>query len=401
MNQLFALLDSREMLAAYNRIRHELSLDSDLLQSVSVAAKACGKEFVLPSLVSPGDIESGHQMAANMLTRYSRLLDYQELFFLTLEELLSRLKTRGLDPLCERLLELATLSFRDEFKVRLTESAEWQTFWRLSPVANSLTSDYQISISVFSRSSGDIVPWDVFQYVRSGILLYRQGAFATSLALLAIAVEATLRDVLSSRGYGFVPRASREAEYAATEAEVMAHDSSYLITFRKPMPRAPSELPASSGGRLPAEVTLRRKKPRGESRYDITLTCPVFLVDHLAPDTVVREAMNKSIGSLGEALEIARHREGVLHPTDLPTDVDPILKQLRNNLVHFSRDSLSVELRPNPKSSDPVQFTLRDFLNANDKIFDLVTIIPDFVSRQYLRLLQNGSGPEGTMANPS
>lgn len=90
------------------------------------------------------------------------------------------------------------------------------------------------------------------------------------------------------------------------------------------------------------EIQIRRDK--NPAREDLLIKAPQFLIDHLAGNRIIQPAQTKSIGGLGEALSIARDIEGVITPSDLPIDVDDVIKAVRNNLIHLSSDLMDVEL---------------------------------------------------------
>lgn len=323
-----------------------------------------------------------HEEVERMLASFQSVLGRQGLFLDLIEELYGQMQLRGMQMLGEQLLTLAAIPVNDEFKVRLTTDEAWLVEWEIALEGSGIRQ--LLSSTVYKHNWGPIVPWDVVQYLRSGILLFRQKAYATSLALMAIAVEATLRDVLSTRGYTFNHQTNRTTVYQAARAHVDVNGNSYTLTLADPVPQPPSSLMTSSNGNLPVAIKIRRKG------NELTIYCPTFLIDHWSSNVVERAAVTNNVGGLGEALRIARQVEQVIDPVDLPTDVDDVLKALRNNLIHFSSNSMNIELQRYAPFSPTGRFTLKDFVNNIQMVFDLVTEIPRFVNEQYVKLWQAG-----------
>jgi hypothetical protein len=86
---------------------------------------------------------------------------------------------------------------------------------------------------------------------------------------------------------------------------------------------------------------------------------------------------------LGEALDIARKKEGFLTPDLLPTDFDEVIKIVRNNLIHLSSEALNTPLN----NLDPTgEFNLGTFIERADCVYDLLRNISIFINEQYIQL---------------
>jgi hypothetical protein len=265
----------------------------------------------------------------------------------------------------------------------------WLVGWRISD-AQGLSDAREVVAVTYESSWDQIVPWPVVQYLNSGILLYKQRAYATALALMSIAVEATLRDLLSTKGYSFTPGASKVDIYDYSHAQIASSGNSYSLTFLDAMPLGPADLATSASGAVPVDVQIRRNINLRKNRVDLLMRVPPYLVDHLSTNQIVQQGIPKGVDGLGEALRIARDVEKVITPRDLPPDVDVVLKAVRNNLIHLSSDSMRTELPRYASRSNTGQFTVKDFVNEADLVFDLVADIPDFVNKQYVKLWHAG-----------
>lgn len=387
-NPLSLYINAAHITVAYKKIRDQLGLDQTIFLAMNQVSQRQGFRFILPE--SPSEYPGKHQEIENCLTRYLALLDRQRLFFDLLEEVQTQLASSGQETHAQRLRDLVVLETSKDFKIRLGVDGAWLIEWSLSIETDDIQDTREVSVATYEHTWGHIVPWHIVQYLDSGILLYKKKAYATALALMSIAVEATLRDVLSTRGYSFTHGASTVNIYDYSRAQADATETGYTLTFLDAMPKSPADLPVSAGGSLPVDVEIRRViKPR-RNRTDLEIKAPACLIDHWSGNRVSQPGQPKNLGGLGEILGIARDRERVITPLDLPIDVDDILKVVRNNLIHLSNDSMDEELPRYAHMSNNGRFTVRDFVNKPNLVFDLIADIPRFVNEQYVRLWRTG-----------
>ncbi len=267
--------------------------------------------------------------------------------------------------------------------VELTSNLNWQISWTIKHRA--LDDVEKISLDVFDAEVKEIVPGYVVEYANTAILAYRQSMNATSAALLSIALEATLRDVLSNRGYSYVAGALPVDRFKYTEADVSVGGSAYSVTFRDPNLKPPAEFLTSSGGQASVEISLRRYlNARNDGRIDLYVLAPPCLIDHWSPSDVEQPANLKSIGGLGHALRIAREVEKFLQPSKLPIELDDVLLSVRNNLIHLSEDTLDARL--NLAGEDNRPMTLRQFLDDPWTMSSFVSTVVRFINDSYVEL---------------
>jgi hypothetical protein len=351
-------------------------------------AQRRGFVFDLPA--SSAEYSQKHHEVEQSLNRYQALLDRQGLFFELMEEIHSQLIANGQGIHAERLRNLVILEINKDFKIRLSEDCAWLVEWNVIVDDEGILESRDVFAVTYNSIWEYVVPWTVVQYLNSGILLYKQKLYATALALMSIAVEATLRDVLSTYGYSFVSGAYKVDIYGYSQAQVNVSGTKYTLTFLDPMPRGPNDLSVSAGGVLPVDIKIRREINSAKKRIDLLIKAPLFLIDHLSGNQVVQPAQTNSINGLGEALKIARDIEKVITPLDLPPDVDEVLLAVRNNLIHLSNDSLDVGLPKFAVLSPTGRFTVKNFISKPNLVFDLVTDIPRFVNDQYVKLWKAG-----------
>jgi hypothetical protein len=286
----------------------------------------------------------------------------------------------------EQLVEIITFQSTDGTLVRLTPDLRWAVEWRVPVNQGGINDDTVVSLDVYDRTWGEVVPSYVLQYVHSGIVLYRQRMNAVAVALLSIAVEATLRDVLASRDYHFSPGASSVDIFEYSRASVAACDTGFTLTFEQAMPKSSADFPNDAGTSGTVEIRTKRVINVRDHSLHLKVEGPELLLDYWSSN-IVLQAAQKRVNGLGEALRIARQTEGVVTPTMLPTDFDEVISIVRNNLIHLSADTLAIPLTTLDPSGG---FTLGQFLENQLMVHDLVTNVPRFINEQYIQLRTTG-----------
>lgn len=272
--------------------------------------------------------------------------------------------------------------------IALSKDMHWIVEWPVClPAAGPET---RMSCEWFARPWGVVVPPYVVNYLASAATARRQKRNDAAVALLSIAAEATLRDVLSSQGYSFTHRARSKDVFAYCTAKVTADEASgsYIVKFDGTMPLAVDDFATSFSG-APVEIKVKRvPKYANRTRIDINIVAPNPLHDHWTSPTVEMPGA-PTVGGLGEALDIARNRLACVTAEDLALDLDEVLQAVRNNLVHLSGAALDTPLpRFDFLKRD---FALRDFLLDEHLVQDFVAAISRFVTGQYVELRRSGT----------
>lgn len=268
-----------------------------------------------------------------------------------------------------------------EISIELSRDLKWEASWGVKH--RSLQLSQTISLEIYNSDLKEIVPEYVVEYASSAIHAYRQNMNATAAALLSIAVEATLRDVLIERGYSFTPGALSVDIFKYTDAGVSVSGNSYVLTFTEPSLKPPADLHISSGGAASVDIRVRRYiNAKNRGRVDLYVLAPDYLIDHWSVSDVDRPANPKNIGGLGQALSTAR--EVFLLPAKLPVDLDEVILTVRNNLIHLSGETLNKQL--DIEDDDGNQLTLKQFLEDPWTMFSFVTYVLRFVNDTYVEL---------------
>jgi hypothetical protein len=381
-NPLFNYVNALQTVDLYQKIVQQISQDQIIFNAMHHVAQQRGFPFDLP--IDIGEFPLKHQEIELSLSRYQNFPNKQGLFFDLVDEIQAQLKSNVLAVYAERLRNVILLKTSQDFSIALNGNDAWQVEWTVTN-PNDTTDERKIPV-VVHENGRDVINWTVLQYINGGILLYKQRSYATSLALLSIAVEATLRDLLFKKGYTFIFRANKENIYKYSDAKLNVSDDCYTISF--PVghwPNSPADLSALVGGALPINIQVRREIKPDNGRVDLRIKAPIEVVDHLSFDDVETQAVPKNIGSLEEALHIARHVEKVITPVDLPIDIDKVITAVRNKLIHLSNYSMDEELPSFANESPTGRFTVKDFVEGPKYVFDLVLDIPRFVNAQYAK----------------
>jgi hypothetical protein len=381
-NPLHPFVKTAQAVALYQRIYQQLGNDLVIFAAMNQVAQRRDFVFDLPTPATT--YAEKHQEIEQSLI-HQNLLNRQGVLFDLIEEIQTQFTINGAGVHAERLRDLVILETGKDFKIKIGDDGAWFVEWAISVEYDNFTDAAELPIVVYENSRGTVTPWDIVQYINSAVLLYKQKSYATALALASIALEAMLRDVLATRGYSFTLGANKYDIYGFSRAQVDVTGSSYTITFIDPMPKNPAELLTSAGGALPVDIQIRREKKA--SREDLLVKAPQFLLDHWAGNNIVQHAQVNNITGLGEALRIAREVEHIIVPADLPPDVDPVIKAVRNNLIHLSSDSMEEEL---PRyATPPDKFTVRDFIGKPNLVFDLLATIVKLTNKQFVQLWKN------------
>lgn len=272
--------------------------------------------------------------------------------------------------------------------ISLSKDIRWIVEWPVCLPAGG--PETRISCDWLARSWGTVVPSYVVNYLSSAATARRQKRNDAAVALLSIAAEATLRDVLSSHGYSFTPGAVSKDVYAYSRAQVTADAAAgtYIVKFPDAMPLGVADFGSSFAG-APVEIKLKRvPKNKSGTRIDLSIVAPNPLHEHWTTETVATQG-SPTVGGLGTALDIARNKVACVTAADLALDFDEVLQAVRNNLVHLSGAALDTPLQRYDFLKS--RFTLRDFLLDDLLVQDFVAAMSRFVTAQYVELRRSGT----------
>jgi len=256
-------------------------------------------------------------------------------------------------------------------------AAEWNV-----PVWSFGQEEQQIiHLDLFDYTQTEIVPIYIVEYVKGAVLLYSQGLLKRACALMTIAMEATLRDLLAQRGYTYVMKSSSDDQYSYTEViiDVNPEQNKFTLSYPHCGVKSISEYCIINKDSTQKVARIRRKKYGNSGKFELNIRDCENLVEYFSTSEIDTPGQ-KTISGLGAALNIARNQEKIIKATLLPKDMDAIFTGIRNNLIHLSGAGLSTAQVQDQK--------LEEFLNDKNKVFDLISFVPQFINEKFRELNQ-------------
>jgi len=388
MNTLFNHIPSDSFSLTYENVKNLIRGNEQLIfNAMATITHGSPNQFV--STNDPSQYQSKYREMERRFRFRSTLAGVEmglNMMAKVYEEILSQGNIGQIQP--NDLLNELIFETNREFKIRLNNKICWAIVWNVRLDTPKVNDAFDIVLDIHKREWGQIAPVYIVEYLDSAVNAYSRGMYTAALALLSIVIEATLRDLLSTRGYTFQEGASSidVFDWVQANVDVDITNNHYTVSIPPSVPKSPSDFQASAQANTPLPVQIRRKvRANG---FDLLVRSD-SLVDHWSPNTVNQPAQ-QTISGLGAALDIARNREQIITEEDLTLDFDSVIKAVRNNLIHLSGDALNTHLPDYDNLTPGRNYTLRDFLNSPEMVFDLVTNVPQFVNEQYYKLRQQG-----------
>jgi hypothetical protein len=381
MNLVFNI-PATELLKTYRRISGKLGNNADVIFS---AMSELSPRFLVPD--TPSQYDDKHSEIERIIG-FAEALGGRSIVFGIAEKIGHEAVSNGVPGVsATALIEDIYFGTLEGVTIRLTSDLRWVAEWTLN-TPSVPSQQLQVAVEIYNQAWGETVPGYVLEYMHGGILLYMQGMYAVSVAMLSIGLEGTLRDVLVTRGYSFNPRVNSVDLFDYSEAEVGVNGPSYTVSFPSRMPQSAAKFPASVAPASSLPIRIKRVINPSDGKVSLKINAAPWFIDYWSSNVPVATAQ-KRVNGLGEALSIARNTEGFLLPQMLPTDIDPVLTTMRNNLIHLSGDALSTKL-PDLDPTGTGSFTVGDFLARKEMVFDLITNVPKVISDQYLAIRKDG-----------
>lgn len=257
------------------------------------------------------------------------------------------------------------LDVENGYKIFHTLDGKWKLDWTL-PLQLTQES-IVLPIRSFSVSNDDIVPKYIIQYVNQAIIAYRNESYLTSLALISIALEGTLRDALEVKGYSYSHGAQTIDSYEVKEVDITLNGSDFNVRFRDIMPRISADFLSEPGSVTPHTTRIKRIKKNG--RWFLEIRGVDYLKDFWSSD-VIAIAGQINIGGLGTALSVSRNpaEANILDNSILPDDIDLVIQEVRNNLIHLSGIAMTTPITT-------IGMSLENFVNDQSRVFDTLWAI--------------------------
>ncbi|OIQ24110.1 hypothetical protein [Lacinutrix sp. MedPE-SW] len=272
--------------------------------------------------------------------------------------------------------EVLVFKIKEGFELKYLSNGCWNLEWML----HTPQGDEYISIPLrkSSISQNDIVPHYLIQYVNQAIIAYENENYLTALSLISIALEGTLRDALASKGYTYTYGLPTNDSYEIKSAEISASQNGYNIDFQDAMPRANNDFLSEANQNAPHMVRVKRIQKN--TNWFLEIRDAEYLKDFWSSD-VINQQGQVNITGLGAALRVARdvHGANILDAMILATDIDDVIQQVRNNLIHLSGDAIT-------NTIPAVGMSLEDFASDQARVFDTISSISDAIDKLYSKI---------------
>jgi len=390
MTVLFNHIPSRTFQGAYTQIKEMCHQGSEHVIFDAMEEITRGSRHVITSTADPNQFEQKYREIERRLN--FRSLGGVELGLYMMAKVYEFADHNGglNNHSANALIEKLQLQTNRDFKIRLTESVTWATVWNVELKTPQIEDEIEIIVDVQKYNWGSIVPSYILEYLDSAITAYRRGMYSAALAFFSVIVEATLRDILATRGYSFLHGASStdQFEWVDLQVDLDTSRTHYLVQTPTNVALAPTDFMTSVNGQIPHSARIKRRDRGNGNGFELIIRSPE-LVDHWSSSTISQRGQ-RTISGLGAALDIARNRENIISAEDLTPDFDTVITTVRNSLIHLSGEALDTHLPDFDSLTPGRNYTLRDFLKSPEMVFDIVTNVPQFANQQYLRLRQQG-----------
>lgn len=336
---------------------------------------------IVPTFSSPND----NREYSSALNDFKSNLSFTSIFGLSrllkiIEKLVTATYTDDDSFILENLIpKLRFITNDSATEIVLNEKKHYAAEWSVPVSSFGQDEQQKIQLDLLDCEQNEIVPRYIVEYVKGAVLLYSQGLLKGACALMTIAMEATLRDILATRGYSYVTGANSDDQYAFANAvvDVNAQRDKFTISFSEGNIRSITEYCTENTATISQNIRIKRKKYGRDGKFELSIRNCDGLIDYFSPNEVATPGQ-KTISGLGAALDIARNREKIIEVTLLPQDMDIIFTGIRNNLIHLSGVGLS--------TAQVQDQMLEEFVNDRNKVFDLISFVPQFINAKYREL---------------
>ena len=214
---------------------------------------------------------------------------------------------------------------RTHEQLRITGDGRWQVSWLVDE--HLPLEDRYISVDLYApvdKDGAPIVPLAVIDYIGGGVLLLREKYTLPALAILLIALESVLWEILERRNHS---RTSVRITYKEAIWTYRIVGNQLVITVSG----ADDDVNALKGTPGGAGVVKLRKIQEEGGRTRLACEVDSAIVAHIASETEVSREESKEKG-LAEAIQRAL-AVGLLETLAAP--LDETLYRLRNHLIHL------------------------------------------------------------------
>lgn len=181
--------------------------------------------------------------------------------------------------------------------------------------------------------------------------------------------------------YVYETGTSSDDQYAFANAvvDVNSERDKFTLSFAEGDIKSITEYCTVNSITTSQNIRIKGKRYGRDGKFELSIRNCDGLIDYFSSSEVATPGQ-KTISGLGAPLDIARNRERIIEVTLLPQDMDIIFTGIRNNLIHLSGAGLSTAQFQDQK--------LEEFVNDRNKVFDLISFVPQFINAKYRELNQ-------------
>lgn len=258
-----------------------------------------------------------------------------------------------------------SIEIENGYNIIFTSNGKWELKWAL-PLQQTIE-NITLPIREIVVTNNDIVPKYIIEFVKQAINAYRSENYLTSLSLISIALEGTLRDVLEVRGYSYTHGAQSIDSYEIKDIEVSLNGAAFNVHFRDTMPRLSTDFLSEPASTSPHVSRIKRIFKNGS--WFLEIRNVDYLKEFWSSD-VVAVAGQINISGLGTALNVARNpaQANILDNSILPDDIDSVIQVVRNNLIHLSGVAMTTPI-------PTIGMSLENFVSDQSRVFDTLWAI--------------------------
>lgn len=293
------------------------------------------------------------------------------IFFDTITNLIKKLP----GPTKKSIIEAINIDTGHAFEQLQPKSdGTWQVVWQLDPDKDN--DEQYIALDWYAPPEIDkapIVPIGVMDYVAGSVSLMRSNLILPAIAVLLIALEASIWHSLTLKG---ISRTSEKTVYKSVKWHFRKLSKQLVFTIEgsdENLDRLDSVV-----GKYPAVGSFDLRKTSVEnSKVILRAELDESLGKFFASDLQESHEVYSEKG-LSEAVQRARKAE-ILQT--LPIQLDDTIIRLRNNLIHLSFDGIFDPTVPSPSGG---RFVNHDELRQEPQLVkDLIHLVVELINNLY------------------
>lgn len=298
-----------------------------------------------------------------------------------------RLVSNFLADFPEELLEIDRVKIADGLTIEVEPQSEflkvnedglWLRYLTFQTPPADLESD-ALKLAWIDAKGSEIVPFGIYEFLRTAVTCYRAGLFPGALALGAIVLEASLRDALRRANRHLIERRDYKTASGQIDAYLKGEDIQFQITIKG----APLRLREYFDNQRRDEAqyhlgnikfSIRRRNSDEESEDRQVLELIPKSKEHeklFAPDTLVETPGSREARRFAQFCDLAE-KYGYFQSENFNPESAEDLRKIRNHIVHWDEQQIDdAQIREMP---------LQDYITQPHRVQKTLADLAEFVS---------------------